>query len=111
LRLASPCPPLPCSCHCRSPRRCQHGALASPRITRSFAVLIILNCIAYVAPAQIIRVDITPEHVANTFVPNQALGAGIDRMPAAAIDKLFTPAALDRVLSAGWQPVTYRQNT
>ena len=61
--------------------------------------------------AQTIRVDITPEHVANKFVPNQALGAGIDRMNAAAIDKLFTPAALEKVLSAGWQTVTYRQNT
>ena len=63
------------------------------------------------AQAQTIRVDVTPDHVANKFVPNQALGAGIDRMSAAAIDKLFTPAALERVLSAGWQPVTYRQNT
>jgi hypothetical protein len=63
------------------------------------------------AQAQTIRVDITPDHVANKFVPNQALGAGIDRMSATAIDKLFTPAALDRVLSAGWQPVSYRQNT
>ncbi len=63
------------------------------------------------AGAQTIKVDITPDHVANKFVPNQALGAGIDRMPAAAIEKLFTPAALEKVLSAGWQPVTYRQNT
>ena len=63
------------------------------------------------AQGQTIRVDITPDHVANKFIPNQALGAGIDRMSAAAIEKLFTPAALDRVLSAGWQPVTYRQNT
>ena len=42
-----------------------------------------------------------PDHVANKFVPNQALGAGIDRMPAAAIDKLFTPEALDRVSERG----------
>jgi hypothetical protein len=61
--------------------------------------------------AQTIRVDMTPEHSTNKFVPNQALGAGIDRMPPRAIDKLFTEPALKRVLSAGWQPVTYRQNT
>jgi len=67
--------------------------------------------LATAAPAQTIRVDITPDHVANKIGPNQALGAGIDRMPPAAIDKLFTPAALEKVLSAGWQPVTYRQNT
>lgn len=61
--------------------------------------------------AQTIQVDITPDHSTNKFIPNQALGAGIDRMPAQAIDKLFTEPALNRVLSSGWQPVTYRQNT
>ncbi len=61
--------------------------------------------------AQTIRVDITPEHATNKFVPNQALGAGIDRMSAVAIEKLFTEPAIKRVLSAGWQTVTYRQNT
>jgi hypothetical protein len=61
--------------------------------------------------AQTIRVDITPEHATNKFVPNQALGAGIDRMSAVAIEKLFTEPAIRRVLSAGWQTVTYRQNT
>ena len=50
--------------------------------------------------AQTIRVDITPDHIANKFVPNQALGAGIDRMPAAAIDKLSLRGA-DRVLRGG----------
>lgn len=34
------------------------------------------------APAQTIRVDITPGHSTNKFVPNQALGAGIGPMPA-----------------------------
>ncbi len=63
------------------------------------------------ASAQTIRVDITPEHSTNKFVPNQALGAGIDRMSAVAIEKLFTEPALKQVLSAGWQTVTYRQNT
>ena len=63
------------------------------------------------APAQTIRVDITPGPSTNKFVPNQALGAGIDRMPALAIDKLFTAPALEQVLASGWQSVTYRQNT
>lgn len=61
--------------------------------------------------AQTIRVDITPAHATNSFVPKESLGAGIDRIPVAAIDHDLTPAALDRVFAAGWQPVTYRQNT
>jgi hypothetical protein len=59
--------------------------------------------------AQTIQVDI--KHPVNRFVPNQTLGAGVDRIPAAAIDKDLTPASLERALAAGWQPVTYRQNT
>jgi len=83
-----------------------------PRSKRVRA-LILLGVMGVVFPsqAQTIRVDITPDHVTNKIIPNQALGAGIDRMPAAAIEKLFTEPAINRVLSAGWQPVSYRQNT
>jgi len=63
------------------------------------------------AYAQTIRIDVAPEHSTNSFIPNQALGAGIDRMPAAAVEKYFSQPPLDAVLSAGWQPVSYRQNT
>jgi hypothetical protein len=59
--------------------------------------------------AQTIQVDIS--HASNRFVPNQTLGAGIDRIPVAAIDKDLTPDTLKQVLASGWQPVTYRQNT
>jgi F5/8 type C domain len=61
--------------------------------------------------AQTIRVDATPSHVAKAFIPTEALGAGIDRLNAAATDKLFTEAVMKQVLTAGWQTVSYRQNT
>src|SRR5579884_419901 len=64
-----------------------------------------------VAIAQNIDVDITPGHETNRFIPNQTLGAGIDRIPVTAIDHDFVPAVLDKVFTAGWGPVTYRQNT
>src|SRR5215472_10349599 len=63
------------------------------------------------AAAQTIRVDITPDHVKSTFRPTEALGAGIDRIPLAATDKIFTEPMIKQILSAGWQPVTYRHNT
>ena len=44
-------------------------------------------------------------------MPEEALGAGIDRLNADAVEKLFTQPAIDTVLSAGWQTVSYRQNT
>jgi len=61
--------------------------------------------------AQTIRVDITPSHVAKSFVPTEALGAGVDRISTASTDKVFTEPIMKQVLSAGWQPVSYRQNT
>jgi len=61
--------------------------------------------------AQTIRVDAAPEHATNSFIPTEALGAGIDRLPAAAVEKYFSQPPLQAILSAGWQPVTYRQNT
>ena len=85
------------------------------RITRSKALYaLILASAALMLPglqAQTISVDITPAHATNRFVPRESLGAGIDRIPVAAIDHDLTPATLDRVFAAGWQPVTYRQNT
>lgn len=67
--------------------------------------------LALAGAAQTIRVDTTPQHTSNQFRPNQTLGAGVDRIAAAAIDQDLLAPNLDRVFAAGWQPVTYRQNT
>ncbi len=60
---------------------------------------------------QTIHVDAAAGHSTNTIVPTEALGAGVDRLPYGASDKLLTQENLEKVLSAGWQAVTYRQNT
>ena len=65
--------------------------------------------LALCSVAQVIQVDTTRS--VNSLIPNQNLGAGIDRLPSAAVEKLFTPAAVSKILTSGWQPVTYRQNT
>jgi hypothetical protein len=78
--------------------------------TPLLSLALIFAGISYSA-AQTIDVDITPAHETNRFVPNQTLGAGIDRIPVEAIDKDLVPAALDKIFPAGWQPVTFRQNT
>ena len=61
--------------------------------------------------AQTIRVDAAPEHSTNSIVPARAMGAGIDRLPYGAADKLFVEPMVKEVLSAGWGTVSYRQNT
>ncbi|HZC44791.1 MAG TPA: discoidin domain-containing protein [Acidobacteriaceae bacterium] len=76
------------------------------------SLLVIASCL-YALPitAQVVKVDMTPSHATNHFVPKQTLGAGIDRIQTVAIDKLMNKTIFDRVFTAGWQPVTYRQNT
>ena len=79
--------------------------------------------------AQKVIVDATPSHIVNEFSPIRALGAGVDRLRAGEgapeldrrnitkeeveqnTDKLLTDPILKATLGAGWQPVTYRQNT
>jgi hypothetical protein len=81
------------------------------RIRILFLLIAVCAVIPNLSRAQVIDVDMTPSHLKKSFVPNQTLGAGIDRIPQAVIDANFNKATVDRVLGAGWGPVSYRQNT
>jgi hypothetical protein len=79
--------------------------------------------------AQSVVVDATPSHAVNTFSPPHALGGAIDRLRAGEggpgrestpatkeqvdqnTESLLSPPVLKEILGAGWQTVTYRQNT
>jgi F5/8 type C domain len=74
-------------------------------------LVVALVLLAGPVAADTIRVDAAREHATNTIRPTEALGAGVDRLPYGASDKLFRPETLQRILSAGWQSITYRQNT
>lgn len=81
------------------------------------------------AAAQNVVVDAPPAHVVNTFSPPHALGGAIDRLRAGEgapgyenqrltkeqvdknTDALLQDPVLTEILGAGWQTVTYRQNT
>ena len=84
-------------------------------MSRDVAVRLLFLWVAMGLPpcalAQTIRVDTTPGHAVNTFRPTEALGAGIDRIATDSTDKLFVESTIKQILSAGWQTVTYRQNT
>lgn len=75
----------------------------------SLRLVYVLIALISAACAQTVTVDIT--HPTNKFVPKETLGAGVDRIPVAAIDKDFEQPILKETLASGWQPVTYRQNT
>ncbi|HUL17018.1 MAG TPA: discoidin domain-containing protein [Terriglobales bacterium] len=63
------------------------------------------------AASQTVRVDITPSHSTNQFIPTKTLGAGIDRIAVPSFEKGLSEPTLKKVLESGWQTVTYRQNT
>lgn len=81
------------------------------RLGQSMSSWFLLLCACSFSAAQTVQVDITPGHGVNSFIPTEALGAGIDRLNANATDKLFSEPVMKQVLSAGWQTVSYRQNT
>ena len=94
-----------------------------------YAAMFVLCASVGIAEAQQVVIDATPSHVVNSFSPVQALGAGVDRLRAGEgapemnrrditkeevetnTDKLLSGPILAAILAAGWQPVTYRQNT
>src|SRR5262249_52584090 len=60
--------------------------------------------------AQSITVDVSAAK-AIAFDPDKALGSSLDILPAKHLEKVFSPETIKQSLSAGWGPITYRQNT
>jgi hypothetical protein len=58
-----------------------------------------------------VHVDVTPGHAINSFDPDSALGSSIDVLSRTGIDRVYTPHIIQEALSAGWGPITYRNNT
>src|SRR5206468_2431351 len=80
---------------------------------RVLGVFILSNILLRNIPtaAQTVTVDATPSHVVNRFSPLRALGSTVDRVPSNATDVFFRPDQIQKVLSAGWGTISYRQNT
>ena len=78
----------------------------SENLASALSIFIVALVVSPLAYGQTIRVD--TNHATNSFIPNQSLGAGIDRIPAAAAEKYFNEPPSPAILAAGWQPVTYR---
>ncbi len=48
---------------------------------------------------------------AIAFDPDKAMGTSIDILPAKDFEKVYSEPIIKESLSAGWGPITYRQNT
>ena len=84
------------------------------RLLRSLRILEAVSFLCLCAPclcrAQTVRVDIAPDKGIR-FDPDKALGTSMDILPAKQFDRVYSPAVIKESLSAGWGPITYRQNT
>src|SRR5215470_6515611 len=67
--------------------------------------------LAQSAPDGIVHVDVTPSHQINAFDPDSALGSSLDVLSRRDIDRIHTPHIVQESLSAGWGPITYRNNS
>jgi hypothetical protein len=79
-------------------------------LLRSQILFVALLCFTGISAAQTVRVDISPDK-AVLFDPDLALGTSLDILPAKQFEKVFSPETIRESLSAGWGPITYRQNT
>src|SRR2546430_1342117 len=83
-------------------------------MTRHVLAAITVFVLLPTSPAQTVatvQVDTTPGHAINSFDPDSALGSSIDVLSRTGIDKVYTPHIVQEAISAGWGPITYRNNT
>jgi hypothetical protein len=79
-------------------------------LLRTQILLSALLLFAGISAAQTVRVNISANK-ALPFDPDLALGTSLDILPAKQFEKVFSPEIIRQSLSAGWGPITYRQNT
>ena len=73
--------------------------------------LLALLCPLSPAVAQDLVVDAAPSHVVNQFSPILSLGGTVDRVEERVADRSLSQPMLNEILGAGWQVMSYRQNT
>lgn len=85
-----------------------------PAQRENWRYLVMLACAGWAclwpAAAQTVRVDVTPAK-AVAFDPDKAMGTSMDILPAKDFEKVYSEPIIKEGLSAGWGPITYRQNT
>jgi hypothetical protein len=78
-------------------------------IASLLAVLMFAPALVHAQTSGLITVDTS--HELNAFDPDSALGSSIDVLSRHDIDAVYSPHILQESLSAGWGPITYRNNS
>jgi len=79
-------------------------------MTRIFAAACLGLACGFVACGQTVHVDVTAAH-SVAFDPDKAMGTSMDILSAKEFEKVYSAPVIKAGLSAGWGPITYRQNT
>ncbi len=85
-------------------------SLQRPAVLFLWAAILVAPAVAQ-SPDATVHVDITPSHQINSFDPDSALGSSLDVLSRRDIDRVHTPHIVQESLSAGWGPITYRNNS
>jgi hypothetical protein len=100
------------------PWKCSRGNVATLTLVTFLSLFPVsaqdrIDSFADSAPARIatVHVDAAPGHETNSFIPDRSLGSSIDVLPEGDVDKVYTGQILKESLSAGWGPITYRNNS
>jgi hypothetical protein len=90
----------------------EHMRLAvTLRIFGYFLVFsLVMNLMGWPAFAQTVRVDVGAG-AAIAFDPDKAMGSSMDILSAKQFETVYSAPIIKESLSAGWGPITYRQNT
>jgi len=83
-------------------------------VRASFLPTFLVSCATgfcgMVATAQTVHVDVSAGK-AIAFDPDKAMGTSMDILSAKTFNAVYSDASMKAGLSAGWGPITYRQNT
>src|SRR6516225_7567340 len=84
----------------------------APKWMRLFLLQLLASLAAQAGAlrAQTVHVDLTPSR-ARAFDPDKAMGTSMDILQAREFDAVYSEPIIKAGLSAGWGPITYRQNT
>jgi hypothetical protein len=83
---------------------------AHPPVGRFSLIVLLCAFCGYPSGSQTVHVDTTPSRVIR-FDPDLALGSSMDILQSKETDTVYSPTIIKESLSAGWGPISYRQNT
>ncbi len=85
-------------------------AIFLPKHALAIATAMLLAGVASASDSGMVTVELS-DRPANTFLPHQAFGAGLDGLEEGDVERLYTPDNIRQMKTAGLKPISYRLRT